>query len=40
MNKLIRSFRSDYVEDALIVTLVISIVLGLYLAAVFLVILT
>ena len=40
MNKLMRSFRSDYVEDALLVTVVIIIVLGLYLAAVYLVILS
>ena len=39
MNKMMRSSRSDYVEDALLVTLVIVIVLALYLAAVYLVIL-
>jgi hypothetical protein len=40
MNRIMRSFRSNYVEDALLVTLVIVIVLGLYLAAVYLVILS
>ena len=39
MNRIMRSFRSDYVEDALLVTLVIVIVLVLYLAAVYLLIL-
>jgi membrane-anchored glycerophosphoryl diester phosphodiesterase (GDPDase) len=40
MNKMMRNFRSDYVEDALLVTLVIIIVVALYLAAVYLLILT
>ena len=35
MNKL-RSFQANYLEDALLVTLVIIIVLGLYLAAAYL----
>jgi hypothetical protein len=38
MNKM-RSFRSDYVEDAFLITAVIIISLGLYLAAAYLVIL-
>jgi hypothetical protein len=38
MNKM-RSFRWNYVEDALLVTFVIIIVLGLYLAAAYLLIL-
>jgi hypothetical protein len=40
MNKMMRSFRSDYVEDALLITAVIIIALGLYLAAAYLLILT
>jgi hypothetical protein len=39
MNKM-RGFRSDYVQDALLVTVVIIVVLGLYLGAVYLVILS
>ena len=39
MNKMIRNFRSEYVEDALLVTLVILIVVALYLAALYLLIL-
>jgi hypothetical protein len=40
MNKMIRNFRSEYVEDALLVTLVILIVVALYLAALYLLILS
>jgi len=40
MNKMMRNFRCDYVEDALLVTLVIIIVVTLYLAAVYLLILS
>jgi hypothetical protein len=36
MNKMMRSFRSDYVEDALLITAVIIIAFGLYLAAAYL----
>ena len=38
MNKLMRSFRADYVEDALLITTVIIISLALYLAAAYLMI--
>jgi hypothetical protein len=40
MNKIMRQFRSDYVEDVLLVTLMIIIVVALYLAAVYLLILS
>lgn len=38
MNKMLRSFQSDYVEDALLIAAVIIIALGLYLAAAYLLI--
>ena len=40
MKKMMRNFRSDYVEDALFVTLMIIIAVALYLAAVYLLILS
>ena len=38
MNKMLRHLQSDYVEDALLITAVIIIALGLYLAAAYLLI--
>jgi hypothetical protein len=40
MNKMMRNFRPEYIEDSVLVTLVIVIVVALYLAAVYLLILS